>query len=75
MVSDTLADALRDDLAEARRERDQLRLVLHAALDALSLEATAPERYEHIQRELLKERQHYMAATFIRAAVLNGSGA
>lgn len=58
---DAIADAVRDDLAEARRERNMYRLLYLAALDGLSLVATAPERYEQIQRDLLNERQAYMA--------------
>lgn len=58
---DAQSDALRDDLAQTRRERDLYRLMLHAAMDQLALVATAPERYEQIQRELLHDRREFMA--------------
>ncbi len=65
-AADALDDALRDDLADARRERDLYRLLFRCAMDALSLSATAPERAEQIQRDLRKEREQFMAEQFAR---------
>jgi hypothetical protein len=62
---DIICDALRDDLADVRRERNLYHLLYLAALDGLSLMATAPERYEQIQRELRKEREQFMAPQFV----------
>ncbi len=50
-------DLLRLDVAHYR-------MLYRAALDALTLMATATERAEQIQRELLRERVNYMAQHF-----------
>ena len=55
------ADTL-NHLERAILERDRWRLLCRAALDQLALVATAPERYEQIQREARKELECYMAA-------------
>lgn len=64
--ADATSDALRDDLADARRERDLWKFLYRAAMDGLALWAHAPERAEQIQRALLKERETFMAAEFRR---------
>lgn len=68
-IRDAVQDALRDDLAEARRERNMYRLLYLAALDGLTLVATASERYEQLQRDLRKEREQFMAAELSRGGV------
>ncbi len=66
------ADTL-DHLERAIDERDQWRDLARAALDQLALHATAPERYEQIQRDLKHERAVYMTAAF--AGAQKGKGA
>ncbi len=59
-------ETLRDDIAALIRERDLYRLMFRAAMDGLSLVATAPERYEQMQRDLRKEREAFMAEELAR---------
>ncbi len=48
-------------LAEcAQIERDVWRLMFRAAMDQLAMQATKPERYAAIQRELRQERERFM---------------
>lgn len=64
LISDT-AQLLEDyarTLDQTRCELALARLMFRAAMDALVLVATAPERYEQIQRELRKDREAMMSA-------------